>query len=214
MFWAPSPLSLIVPFASEKGDDAQSLPRRALDPRPSTACRERSVARRQTHIHVRPPERIHVCRLPREKRGKRIHVCRRVVWKNDVVFIPTEGFFGKFFAFGDQFRRLAAWLFDSELRAPIRAGRQRDLRGLGHRSAAALPPGWAASERPSQTSSFGSMRTSTGCRGNGGGKTVLPFILSPVPHSRYAAVITKPTRNIPSTPEIFWPPKTADPPSL
>ena len=40
------------------------------------------------------------------------------------------------------------------------------------------------------------------------------FILSPVPHSHYAAVITKPTRNIPSTPEIFWPPKTADPPSL
>ena len=67
-------------------------------------------------------------------------------------------------------------------------------------------------QRPSQTSSFGSMRTSTGCRGNGGGKTVLPFILSPVPHSRYAAVVTKPTRNIPSTPEIFWPPKTADPP--
>ena len=29
-------------------------------------------------------------------------------------FIPAEGFFGKIFAFGDQFRRLAARLFDSE----------------------------------------------------------------------------------------------------
>ena len=58
------------------------------------------------------------------------------------------------------------------------------------------------------------LRTSTGCGGNGGGKTVLPFILSLVPHSRYAAVLAKPTRNIPSTPEIFCPPKTADPPNF
>ena len=38
-----------------------------------------------------------------------------------VFFVPAEGFFGKFFAFGDQFRRLAARLFDSELRSQLDA---------------------------------------------------------------------------------------------
>ena len=132
-------------------------------------------------------------------------------------FIPAEGFFGKIFAFGDQFRRLVARLFGSELRAP-----SSELRS--ERDASEISPTRFSRGRwwmrlptrrcPSQTSSFGSMRTSTGCGGNGGGKTVLPFILSPVPHSRYAAVIAQPTRNIPSTPEIFWPPKTADPPNF
>ena len=132
-------------------------------------------------------------------------------------FIPAEGFFGKIFAFGDQFRRLAARLFGSELRAP--SSELRSERDASETSPTRFSRGrwWMrlpTRRCPSQTSSFGSMRTSTGCGGrpiNGFNSFTQPLCSRcSTAHQKYSSR----RRNIPSTPEIFCPPKTADPPNF
>ena len=125
MFWAPSPLSLTVPFASEKGDNAQDLPSPGLLVRSA----DPHVSRNSSRVGAWAVGAADLAGA-----SSAAWAVWHALSKKRRFFIPAEGFFGKIFAFGDQFRRLAARLFgselrapSSELRAPIRAGRQRDL---------------------------------------------------------------------------------------
>ena len=155
MFWAPSPLSLTIPFASEKGDDAQDLPSLVRSADPMTLCPAQIA-----------PEWGRVGAADLAGASSAAWAVWHALSKKRRFFIPAEGFFGKIFAFGDQFRRLAARLFGSELRAPS-----------SERDASEISPTRFSRGRwwmrlptrrcPSQTSSFGSMRTSTSCGGTG-----------------------------------------------